>query len=342
MRGEGEGFEALALQLFCLQYGNVPAYRLFCDSQSANPRAVQSWTQIPAVPTSAFKELEFTSIPGGERTTVFCSSGTTEQRPSRHFHHGHSLAIYDSSLLAWSRQHLPLQDATLIFLTPDVQQVPHSSLVHMFHATSQHSQVRRATFVGATDSDGSWQIDSDRAIALLKACEATNEPVGVLGTAFNFVHLLDALDAEGLRLSIPLRSWALETGGYKGRSRPMPKSELHALISGQFGLRLDQIITEYGMCELSSQAYDTSLVQPQGLDRVFRFPPWARPLVVSPETGREVNDGEIGLLRVYDLANVYSVMAIETQDLARRCGRNFDLIGRAEMAEPRGCSLMAQ
>jgi len=339
MRGEGEGFDRLALRLFRLQYDNLPAYRALCDSQSAHPDSARNWMELPVVPTSAFKELEFTTIAPGERATVFCSSGTTEQRPSRHFHHAQSLAIYKASLLTWASANLPLSDATLIFLTPDTKHAPHSSLVHMFDAISQSKGVRRATFVGMPDPDGNWQIDSDRTTALLKACESTNEPVGILGTAFNFVHLIDALDAEGLRLSLPLRSWALETGGYKGRSRTMPKSELHALISGFLGLSSDRVVTEYGMCELSSQAYDTSLLR-HSSDRIFRFPPWARTAVVSPETGREVQDGEIGLLRVYDLANVYSVMAVETQDLARRRGSDFDLIGRTEQAEPRGCSLM--
>ena len=339
-RGEGEGFDRLAFQLFRLQYDNVPAYRAFCDSQAVHPDSIRTWMQIPVVPTSAFKDLEFTAISPGERAIVFCSSGTTGQRPSRHFHHAESLAVYEASLLTWASVNLPLDGATLISLTPDAEHAPHSSLVHMFHAISRSKGVRRATFVGAADSDGSWQIDSGRAIALLKACESTNEPVGLLGTAFNFVHLIEALDAEGLRLSLPLRSWALETGGYKGRSRTMPKSELHALISGLLGLPVGRIVTEYGMCELSSQAYDSSLLR-QSSDRTFRFPRWARPVVVSPETGREVHDGEIGLLRVYDLANVYSVMAIETEDLARRRGHDFDLIGRAERAEPRGCSLMA-
>ena len=341
MRGEGEGFDRLALRLFRLQYDNVPAYRAFCDSQAVQPDSIRHWTEIPVVPTSAFKELEFTAIAPGERTTVFCSSGTTEQRPSRHFHNAQSLAIYESSLLTWASAHLPLNDATLIFLTPDAAHAPHSSLVRMFRAISRSRGVRRASFVGVPDSDGSWQIDSNRTIALLKACESRNEPAGLLGTAFNFVHLIDALDAEGLRLSLPLRSWTLETGGYKSRSRTMPKSELHALMSGLFGLPVDSVVTEYGMCELSSQAYDTSLLR-QSSDRILRFPPWARPMVVSPETSHEVKDGEIGLLRVYDLANVYSVMAIETQDLARRRGSDFDLIGRADRAQPRGCSLMTQ
>ena len=75
--------------------------------------------------------------------------------------------------------------------------------------------------------------------------------------------------------------------------------------------------------------------------RHFHFPPWARVKIISPETGREVADGETGLIRVFDLANVFSVLAIQTEDLGIRRGEGFELIGRAQLAEPRGCSLMA-
>jgi hypothetical protein len=105
------------------------------------------------------------------------------------------------------------------------------------------------------------------------------------------------------------------------------------------------------MSELSSQGYDMgSAARPQVSDepshitparRVFHFPPWARAQIISPETGLEVSEGETGLIRVFDLANVFSVMAIQTEDLGIRCGGGFELIGRAEFAEPRGCSLMA-
>jgi hypothetical protein len=74
--------------------------------------------------------------------------------------------------------------------------------------------------------------------------------------------------------------------------------------------------------------------------RTFRFPPWARVQIISPETGREVDEGETGLIRVFDLANVRSVMAIQTEDLGVRRGAGFELLGRARQAEPRGCSLM--
>jgi hypothetical protein len=47
------------------------------------------------------------------------------------------------------------------------------------------------------------------------------------------------------------------------------------------------------------------------------------------------------LIRVFDLANVFSVMAIQTEDLGIHHGPGFELIGRAQIAEPRGCSLMS-
>jgi len=62
--------------------------------------------------------------------------------------------------------------------------------------------------------------------------------------------------------------------------------------------------------------------------------------MVSPETGREVAEGESGLIQVYDLANVRSVLAVQTEDLGIRRGEGFELLGRAALAEPRGCSLM--
>jgi hypothetical protein len=208
----------------------------------------------------------------------------------------------------------------------------------MFATIVQGPEVGRATFAGRVAPDSAWVINDNHALALLKACEVAAEPVGVLGTAFNFVHLIDKMGES--RFSLARNSWILETGGYKGRSRSLSKPELYSLLSQKFGVAPDRIVTEYGMCELSSQAYDTSLVHSRQSERLFRFPPWARAMVVSPETGREVREGEIGLLRVYDLANVYSVMAIETQDLARRAGGNFELIGRSDAVEPRGCSLM--
>jgi hypothetical protein len=345
-------FSELALELFALQFEHNPAYRKICEARGLTPRVVEHWTQIPAVPTSAFKELELSCIPPGERTVVLHSSGTTEQKPSRHFHNAESLAVYEASLWAWFEQNffsnceLRIANCELLVLTPPPERVPHSSLVHMFETVRQKLggasvPASRTGFLGKLATDGSWTLDFAAALAALddNSKLKTQNPKLFLGTAFSFVHLLDYLVERDLRVALPAGSRVMETGGYKNRSRSMPKAELHTLIMERLGVPVENIVCEYGMSELSSQAYDTLRPAPRA-SRLLHFPPWSRVQIISPETGREVADGETGLIRIFDLANIFSVAAIQTEDLGIRRGDGFELIGRAQLAEPRGCSLM--
>ncbi len=359
---EDTTFKEFALELFELQFKHNAAYRKICEARLPRqsvakagglaPKVVEHWTQIPAVPTAAFKELELTCLAPQERTTVFHSSGTTEQTPSRHFHSAESLKIYETSLLPWFLESvLPdlrftIYDLRLLCLTPPPTQAPHSSLVHMFETVrSRACESADRSFYGTVATDGSWVLDFDAVLAALddNSKLKTQNPKLILGTAFSFVHLLDFLEEKNLRFNLPAGSRVMETGGYKNRSRTLPKEELHALITERLGVPPENIICEYGMSELSSQAYDGAASRiTHHASRAFHFPPWARAQIISPETGREVADGETGLIRVFDLANVFSVMAVQTEDLAIRCGDGFELIGRAQFAEPRGCSLMME
>lgn len=351
-------FNGLALMLFTLQFQHNPAYQKICAARKVSPDDLAHWTGIPTVPTSAFKELELTCLPPAERTHVFHSSGTTAQRPSRHFHHAESLAIYEASLWPWLGQNLrfTIGDLRLLSLTPPAGQVPHSSLAHMLETVRQKLGAPPAAFVGTLAADQTWTLDFDATQAALREATSADQPLLLLGTAFSFVHLLDFLAEKNLRFQLPPGSRVMETGGYKNRSRTLPKAELHALITDRLGIPPAQILCEYGMSELSSQAYDSALERrleaadsppcagsetgAPPASRVFHFPPWARAQIISPETGRAVAEGETGLLRIFDLANVFSVMAVQTEDLAIRRGDGFELLGRAELSEPRGCSLM--
>jgi len=354
-------FSELALELFALQFKHNSAYRKICTARQLTPETIEHWLQIPAVPTAAFKELELTSLAPEERTVVFHSSGTTAQTPSRHFHSAESLAVYESSLWPWFEQKVCGAPGTgreaqgLLVLTPPPAQVPHSSLAHMFETVRQKFSAPPTAFVGQLTTDGSWTLDFNAALAALspRAPRPTPHALILLGTAFSFVHLVDYLAEQNLRIELPPGSRVMETGGYKNRSRVLPKAELHALITDRLGVPGENIICEYGMSELSSQAYETE-ARGAGREalggtprpapdaaRLFHFTPWARVQIISPETGREVAEGETGIIRIVDLANVFSVMAIQTEDLGIRRGDGFELIGRAQLAEPRGCSLMA-
>jgi hypothetical protein len=367
-------FDRLALELFALQFQSNPAYRKICEARGQTPATVQHWSQIPAVPTAAFKDLDLTCLAPTERTAVFHSSGTTEQRPSRHFHSAESLSVYEVSLWAWFAEHFPfpiancqsangdvadklaMGDWPLAILTPPPVSVPHSSLAHMFEVIRQKLGAPESAFLGRLADDGAWTLDfAATSAALLPPRAPSPAPPArlLLGTAFSFVHLLDYLVERDLRVELPPGSLVMETGGYKNRSRVLPKSELHALITERLGVPPAQIFCEYGMSELSSQAYDggarglrleasgssTPSPKPQA-PRRFSFPPWARAQIISPETGQGVGEGETGLIRILDLANVFSVLAVQTEDLGVRRGDGFELIGRAQLAEPRGCSLM--
>lgn len=347
-------FQELAVELFTLQRAHNPAYAAFCTSRGGLREPITDWRMIPAMPAVGFKELDLSSLPPSERVCVFHSSGTTEHRPSRHPHSRRSLDLYEASLLAWFRPHLandasarPQDSQPLILnLTPSAKEAPHSSLAHMLTCVSEHVAPQSHHFLGIADPQIGWSLDVDRFVRVIEAMHDAPRPVWLLGTAFNFVHLLDALEHRGIQYQLPTGSRVMETGGYKGRSRSLEKAELHAWISSRFGIPRDFIRCEYGMSELSSQAYDGSIPVSPGphssaAARIFRWPPWARCLLISPETGREVADGEIGLIRVIDLANAYSVMAVQTEDLGRRCQDGFELVGRAPNAEQRGCSLLS-
>ncbi len=336
-------FPTLAWRLFGLQSECVSTLRDLCRGRGIALDVLRDWRDIPVVPTRAFKEFPITSLSPDHRTAEFRSSQTTGRDFSRCFHDPESLAVYERSALTWFRVAQGLRPGDrrrVLVLTPPKAEAPHSSLVHMFELIRHEHGDEGSAFLAAVDPTSAWVVEPKTAWAALREASDGGTPVLLLGTAFSFVHLLDGRPAGQPPVRLPAGSFVLETGGYKGRSRELPKSDLHAALGKALGLAPQCVRTEYGMCELSSQAYDTFPGDPPAGQRRFRFPPWARAVVVSPETGREVADGESGLLRVYDLANVRSVLAIETEDLAVRRGLGFELLGRAARAEARGCSLM--
>ena len=343
------GFESFALELFQLQVRSNSAYRRYVEVLGLDPARVESAGDIPAVPTQAFKELDMTSLPPSQRTRVFHSSGTTAQKPSRHFHGPESLALYEASAVEGFRRsfwggggigNIPPSRWHSLSLTPSPQEAPHSSLVHMIECVGRGALGNRTTYLGRVDAAGVWDVDLDATSRLLEEVSAEGTPVALYGTAFHFVHLIEGWDRLGRSVILPPGSRVMETGGYKGRCREWSRMELRAGMSRVLGVRPEGLVGEYGMSELSSQGYEVrNGSEPEGVG--FVFPPWALALVIDPETGRRAGEGEPGLVRVLDLANVWSVMAVQTEDRGVCRGGVLEILGRAPAAEPRGCSLMA-
>jgi acyl-CoA synthetase (AMP-forming)/AMP-acid ligase II len=333
-RPDDARFAALALEVFAFQFEHCEPYRRFCSRRGATPDRVLDWRAIPPVPTGAFKEVALHCFPAERTVRTFRTSGTTGS--ARGELHLDSLSLYEASLLPTFRRHLlpdlaQGQRARILALAPAPEEALDSSLSHMF-----------ATAIASFGAPGSAFFVSRgtlREKELRDAlADAGDEPLLLVGAAFAFVHLLDALAREDAKLALPANARIMETGGFKGRVRSLSREELHASLADRLGVPTGRIVNQYGMTELGSQFYDSNLALP-GAPRRKLGPPWARVRIVDPETDREAAAGGSGAIVVFDLANAASICAIRSADMGRRVRDGFEVLGREPGAEERGCSI---
>jgi Acyl-protein synthetase, LuxE len=312
-----EQFEPLALAIFDYQRGQNSVYAKYCEFLGT-PLRIDSWENIPAVPQIAFKRSEMRSFPGPETKVEFRTSGTTGELPGKHFLR--SLGLYEAAVhRGWDHFRLPRQPLILLMQHPD--DAPFSSLSRMGGILADFKPDR---FVIA--KDGQLEVDQ-----LRKHLADPEGAVTLFGTALAFLNLFE--EAPHLRFHLPAGSVVMETGGFKGSGRDIAKRDLYDRLSLHFDLPIDSIWNEYGMTELSSQFYSS------GVGHSHHAPPWMRFQVIDPETNQQATLGEIGLLRIVDLTNFWSVLAIQTQDLAiAQPDGGFLLLGRDPDTLPRGCS----
>ena len=292
-------------------------------------------------------------FPPEAEVKTFRTSGTSAAGAGRRGAlHLDTLALYEASLLPTIRRLLlpdlhPDERCHLRILAPDPADAPDSSLSHMFGCMVEQlgSPGSRFDVVGGT-------LQTAALVTALERVCRDETPVALCGTAFAFVHLLDAL-AGAAGLVLPPGSRIMETGGFKGRARVLPREELYAALGRVLGVPAQRIVNQYGMTELGSQFYDSVLAFPDEPRRKLG-PPWARVRIVDPETGRDASPGATGMIVVHDLANTGSVAAILTEDLGRFVegddadnredgagAPGFEVLGRHADAEARGCSIAA-
>lgn len=334
---DADDFDALALRVFQHQVEENAMYGSFVRHRLGSPAAVERWEDIPPVPARAFKEFPLiTGNPGNVRLT-FRTSGTTGHG-RRGQHHVQDPELYRASLLPTFQRHLIPEDEpiSMASLVPPSALAPHSSLGFMV------DEVMRRW--GAPGSGHFAHPDAGVLVpALHRALEGfagDGKPVLLMGTAFAFVHWMDAMVAKGWRIELPAGSRIMETGGFKGRSREVSREELYGGLEERLGIPTLRMVNEYGMTELLSQFYEPMLVPDDpGPPRRHVAPPWLRTQILHPEGLQPVPQGEAGLLCHLDLANLDSVACVLTEDLGVATGDGFQLLGRSPGSEPRGCSL---
>ena len=310
-------FDSLALEIFEYQYHNTDVYREFCDRIGVGPKVVSHLEEIPFLPIELFKAKE---IIAAGKTAEFCfrSSGTTGSEVSEHY--VADLELYRNSFhKAFEKFYGDIRQYCVLGLLPSYLERKDSSLVFMvedFIRQSKHPE------------SGFYLHDYKNLSSQLQKLEEENTPILLIGVTFALLDMVELCQ-------YPLKNTiVIETGGMKGRRMELIREEVHSRLKEAWGLT--KIHSEYGMTELLSQAYSKGSGE-------FNSPEWMRIMIRDTEDPRKMlQDGLTGGINIIDLANIFSCSFIASQDLGKLLpdGR-FEVLGRFDHSDIRGCNLMA-
>ena len=312
-------FNSVSLDVFNYQYQHNEIYRAYVSSLKVNPNIVKHYSQIPFLPIEFFKTREVVCEKINEHAICFSSSGTTGQITSKHY--VNDISIYETSFnRGFELFYGNPSNYCILALLPNYLERTGSSLVYMFDKLIKHSNHPKSGFYLNNLTDLKKNINE---------LKESNQKTLLLGVTYAL------LDLAEMDIELSDNFIVMETGGMKGRRKEMLKEELHNLLMQSF--KLNSIQSEYGMTELLSQAYSQK-------DGIFQCSPWMKVLI------RDVNDpftylkeGKSGGINVIDLANINSCSFIETKDLGKiNQDSHFEILGRFDNSDLRGCNLMVQ
>ena len=311
-----EDFKQVALAVFKHQFKNNKVYRSFCDLLYIHPSSVTTVEEIPFLPIQFFKTREVVSSKE-KAQDVFTSSGTTGSITSKHF--VTDINLYKESYLkGFSHFYGNIEEYAVLALLPNYLERNGSSLVFMVDDLIRKSK---------NPESGFYLNNIEELAKKLTELDKKGQKTLLIGVSFALLYLIE-MQQFSLKNTI-----IMETGGMKGRRKELIRDELHQLL--KTGFSVDKIHSEYGMTELLSQGYSKG-------NGVFETPPWMKILTRDTEDALTIQQPEkTGGINVIDLANYNSCSFIATQDLGKvHKNGTFEIIGRFDNSDIRGCNLM--
>jgi len=314
-----DDFLAASLKTFCYQYDNIEVYRKFVDYLKINPEEVKSLDEIPFLPIEMFKNHQILDK-NVSTELYFQSSGTTQTNLSKHFIADEN--IYQESIYKSFEQFIGKpEDFIFLGLLPSYLEKQNSSLIYMVDYLMKKSD---------KPENGYFLYNHEDLFKLLN--DLKDKKVILFGVSFALLDFLDFCNSNSQIFQFSNTLTVIETGGMKGRKEEMTKDELLKIL--QDGFKTDKIYSEYSMTELLSQAY--SLGQNE-----YQCPNWMRVLMRNVEDPFSYEkEGKTGAINIIDLANIHSCSFIATQDLGKIVGDKFQVLGRIDHSDIRGCSLL--
>ncbi len=312
----GASFNEVLHMSFQFQYNNNLIYRSFCEALHTKPGKALTIETIPFLPISFFKTHRVESTVFAPEA-LFESSGTSQTIQSKHY--VKSLALYEEAFTkAFISQYGSPEKYCFLGLLPSYLERSTSSLVYMVQKLMEKSNHPLNGFYL-----NNFQQLSDR----LQMLEKNSQSTILIGVTFG---LLDFAEQYQLPLKHTI---IMETGGMKGRREEMTREQVHLQLKKNFSV--ETIHSEYGMTELLSQAYSKG-------NGIFHCPPWMKVLVRDEDDPLHISTIGKGAINIVDLANVYSISFIATDDVGEVFeDGSFRVLGRMDNSDIRGCSLLA-
>jgi phenylacetate-coenzyme A ligase PaaK-like adenylate-forming protein len=314
-----EEFWVTARGIFDYQKSNNKVYREFVSLLGRERGTIGSFGDIHFLPVEFFRNHK---ILAGEKPveTIFESSGTTGVIPGKHY--VSELKLYEESFTTgFNLFYGNPADYLIIALLPSYTERERSSLVYMADKLIKKSR---------SPLSGFYKDSPESIYNAVRAGKKEGIRILLLGVSFA---LLDLAESESPDLSGVI---VMETGGMKGRRKELTRAELHRLLCEK--LNVTSVHSEYGMTELMSQAYSSG-------NGVFYCPPWMKIIIRDPQDPLSVYDkpGKTGGINIIDLANINSCPFIATGDLGKlHDDGGFEVLGRFDNSDIRGCNLMAE
>ncbi len=314
-------FLRAALGAFHYQYENVEIYKRFVDYLNIDPHEVNCLANIPFLPIEMFKNhqvLDRSSKAG----LFFQSSGTTKMNLSKHFIADEKK--YEESIYRSFEQFIGKpEDFIFLGLLPSYLERQNSSLIYMVDYLMKKS---------GKPENGYFLYNHEDLFDLLNTLGS--KKVVLFGVSFALLDFIDYCASRQISslLNAPDNLIVIETGGMKGRKEEMTKNELLTILQESFNT--DKIYSEYSMTELLSQAYSLG-------NNEYECPNWMKIMIRNAEDPFSYEkEGRTGAINIIDLANIHSCSFIATQDLGKMSGNKFQVLGRIDHSDIRGCSLL--
>ncbi|PKQ29441.1 MAG: acyl-protein synthetase [Actinobacteria bacterium HGW-Actinobacteria-10] len=329
-------FDELAHEVFAFQYAHNEPYARYCDALGIRPESVAQWDEIPAYPTQSFKDEIVASFDFGDAVMAQMTSGTTSaNQRGRIFRDEAGLRLVLAANRVMTGAYLFPDLAAgsrcrLLLLAPSPQMAPSMGMAIGMEET-------RKAF-GSPDSEFMMSRRGVEVVALLEALKHAQEschPVALIGSTSAFVYFARACQKKNVRFCLPPGSRVCDGGGYRGRFGEVTRQDYYEICEEVLGVPRSHCVNTLGMAESATNYFDNVLRDGylgRATGRAKCAPPWTRVRAVSVEDLTVLPPGEVGLLQHWDLANLPTVLAVQTDNLGYTDGEGgFEIVGRASM-----------